>query len=87
MLSYNEKFHSITLSFADGGEQYSAKEIVQQLWGPGAGGRDGIAGSPRGQEMTQEDLAKAFEKVMSLDKPEHAHENPAQDAQNYDDER
>lgn len=87
VLSYNEKFHSITLSFADGGEKYSAKEIVQQLWGPGAGGRDGIAGSPRGQEMTQEDLAKAFEKVMSLDKPEHAHENPAQDAQNYDDER
>lgn len=64
-VSYNEKFHSITVAFADGGREnggeHSAREIVQHLWGPEAGGRDGIAGSPRGQEMTREDFDKAID--------------------------
>ena len=66
VVSYNEKFNSITLSFADGGEEFSAREIVQSLWGPEAGGRDGIAGSPRGQEMTMGDLKEISEKVSDM---------------------
>ena len=58
-LTFNEKFKAITIAFADGGQTNSAKAIVQQLWGPEAGGRDGIAGSPRGVEMTQADFEKA----------------------------
>lgn len=46
------------LAFEDGGKQLNAKEIVQELWGPEAGGREGIAGSPRNVEMTKNDLAK-----------------------------
>lgn len=57
-VTYNEKFKSITLAFEDGGKQLNAKEIVQELWGPEAGGRKGIAGSPRNVEMTKNDLAK-----------------------------
>lgn len=57
-ITYNEKFKSITLAFEDGGKQLNAKEIVQELWGPEAGGREGIAGSPRNVEMTKDDLAK-----------------------------
>lgn len=57
-VTYNEKFKSITLAFEDGGKQLNAKEIVQELWGPEAGGREGIAGSPRNVEMTKNDLAK-----------------------------
>lgn len=57
-ITYNEKFKSITLAFEDGGKQLNAKEIVQELWGPEAGGREGIAGSPRNVEMTKDDLAR-----------------------------
>lgn len=57
-VTYNEKFKSITLAFEDGGKQLNAKEIVQELWGSEAGGREGIAGSPRNVEMTKNDLAK-----------------------------
>lgn len=57
-VTYNKKFKSITLAFEDGGKQLDAREIVQELWGPEAGGREGIAGSPRNVEMTKDDLAK-----------------------------
>ena len=41
---------------ADGGKKVSAKELVQELWGNEAGGHPGIAGSPRGKEMTEKDM-------------------------------
>lgn len=67
-VSYNEKFQSITVAFADGGREnggeHSAREIVQELWGREAGGRDGIAGSPRGMEMSEKDFVDARELVM-----------------------
>lgn len=31
-ITYNEKFKSITLAFEDGGKQFNAREIVQELW-------------------------------------------------------
>lgn len=62
-ITYNEKFKSITLAFEDGGKQLNAREIVQELWGPEAGGREGIAGSPRNVEMTKDDLAKLVNEV------------------------
>lgn len=59
-VSFNTSMNSITVAFEDGGREQggllSAKEIVQELWGKEAGGRDGIAGSPRGQEMTEDDF-------------------------------
>lgn len=75
VVSYNEKFGSITLSFADGGKDFSAKEIVQSLWGPEAGGRDGIAGSPRGKKMTREDLKEIYAKVSDIYKEKERQED------------
>ena len=49
---------------ADGGKRVSAKELVQELWGNEAGGHTGIAGSPRGQEMTEKDM-KQLAKVVN----------------------
>lgn len=52
----NGKFKSVTVAMADGGKKISAKELVQELWGNEAGGHPGIAGSPRGREMTERDM-------------------------------
>ncbi len=58
----NGKFKSITVALADGGKEFqklglmTAKELVQKIWGPEAGGHPGIAGSPRGKEMDNRDL-------------------------------
>lgn len=79
---YNTKAKTISIGFYDGGKEaggkLSAKEIAQELWGPGAGGRDGIAGSPRGQEMKPEDFEKAkntcIERVAERVRAEQNHE-------------
>ena len=61
-VSLNGKFKSVTMALADGGKEFqdlgmeTSRELVQQLWGMEAGGHPGIAGSPRGREMTEEDL-------------------------------
>lgn len=54
---------SINVSFADVPTGTNARDIVQELWGPEAGGHAGIAGSPRGKAMTVRDLASAADLV------------------------
>lgn len=61
VVALNTKFSSITVSFADAPTGETAKDIVQSLWGLEAGGHAGIAGSPRGRVMTEEDLMLAVE--------------------------
>jgi len=56
IVALNTKFSSVTLSFADAPQGVSACTIVQGLWGELAGGHVGIAGSPRGEAMTSEDV-------------------------------
>jgi hypothetical protein len=59
---------SITISFANG--DGGADQIVKQMWGPKAGGRSGIAGSPRGVRLGLTDLAEAAKVVaQSLMQP------------------
>lgn len=72
----NGKFKSVTVAMADGGKKVSAKELVQELWGNEAGGHPGIAGSPRGKEITEKDmqqLAKAvnerYNKINEIAEP------------------
>ena len=57
------KLKCIIIAMSDGGKKISAKELVQELWGNEAGGHLGIAGSPRGQEMTEKDLQQLAELV------------------------
>jgi hypothetical protein len=63
VVALNTSQGSVTISFAAPIPGVSAKEIVQGLWGPEAGGRDGIAGSPRNRRMTGIDLHAAFAAV------------------------
>ena len=63
VVAFNEKFRSVTVSLADG-NRINCCKLVQKLWGPEAGGHAGIAGSPRGQEMTFEDAIVAFEEIL-----------------------
>lgn len=65
-ISFNTKTRAITLAFEDGGKRYHAAEIMQHLFGPEAGGREGIAGTPRGKEFTVLDLARTIEYVERL---------------------
>lgn len=58
---FNNKFKVITVACSN--EKIDARQLVQSLWGPEAGGHKGIAGSPRGQIMTLDDFAKAVNAV------------------------
>jgi hypothetical protein len=64
VVALNESQDSITISFATPIPGISAKDIVQSLWGPEAGGRDVIAGSPRNRKMDKADLAVAYATVV-----------------------
>lgn len=65
VVALNTKFKSVTVSLADPVEGVSCRDIVQRLWGPEAGGHAGIAGSPRGREMTASDAEAAFKAVQA----------------------
>ena len=61
--------HAVTVAFECGGNpSKSARAIVQGLWGPEAGGRDGIAGSPRGVVMGTKGLLDAVMKAEEADR-------------------
>lgn len=60
VVALNTKTKAITISLSDPINGVSAKDIVQSLWGPDAGGHSGIAGSPRGREMGMLDLDVAL---------------------------
>jgi hypothetical protein len=63
VVGFNPFHGTVTVSLADAVPGVSCREIVQSLWGPLAGGHAGIAGSPRGQVMTEEDVRAAVEAV------------------------
>lgn len=63
-VTLNTKFRAITVAFEDGGKNASAVEIVQKLWGDKAGGHAGIAGSPRGWEVSDEELEIALKQAV-----------------------
>jgi hypothetical protein len=62
-VSLNTTSGAVTVSFADGGKRVNARDLVQRLWGPEAGGHAGIAGSPRGTVMTPRDAQEAVRAV------------------------
>jgi hypothetical protein len=60
IVSFQTKSGAIIVSLDEPIPGVSCKEIVQKLWGLEAGGRDGIAGSPRDRRrMTVQELANA----------------------------
>ena len=65
VVARNTKMGSVTVSLADPIEGVVCRDIVQALWGMEAGGHAGIAGSPRGQEMSTADLDACVEAVVA----------------------
>lgn len=63
VVGFNPQRKSVTVSRA-GDEGISCSDFVQRLWGPGAGGRDGIAGSPRDEDKTLDDAREAYEALV-----------------------
>ena len=63
VVAFRNDNETVTLSLADPIEGVSCEQVAQALWGPEAGGRDVIAGSPRGQKMTMEAADMAAHKL------------------------
>jgi len=63
IVAYCTRNGTITISRESDAVKFNARELVQQLWGPEAGGHPGIAGSPRNRRMTATDLAEARNRV------------------------
>jgi hypothetical protein len=61
VVALNTKTGAVTLSLEGPTFGVSCRDIAQKLWGPEAGGHDGIAGSPRERTMTAADAADAVE--------------------------
>ena len=59
VVTYNEKWKSISVSLAEPIKGFSCREVVQELWGDEAGGHQNIAGSPRGLPMSEEQFYQA----------------------------
>jgi hypothetical protein len=67
IVAFNTTHKTVTLSSANPSTAgFSCGEVVQALWGPQAGGRAGIAGSPRRKEMTMTDARKLWHHVRHL---------------------
>lgn len=64
VVAYNHKSGAITISLESAIEGVSCRDIVQRLWGSEAGGKDVIAGSPRGKAMGGQDVHNAFQAVV-----------------------
>jgi len=57
--SYTRSTGAVAISLADPIPGVSCRAILQELWGPEAGGQDGIAGSPREKRMEESALYEA----------------------------
>ncbi len=66
IVTLNKENARITISFADPIPGLSCRTIVQDIFGPEAGGHDGIAGSPRGEAMTIEHFNHVHRTVCQL---------------------
>lgn len=63
VVAWNTETGTITISLAESLPGVSCRDIVRTLWGAQAGGHDGIAGSPRGRRMTEEEWEDAIRAV------------------------
>ena len=66
VVALNTKFGSITVSRESDAVLFNCREFVQELWGPEAGGHDGIAGSPREKEFNFDDVKGAFVAAVKI---------------------
>ena len=65
VITYDEKYKNIRISTADSIPNLSCRRLVQEWWGDRAGGHDQIAGSARGQIMSEDQFKEATEKFIA----------------------
>lgn len=83
----NQDTRSITVAFADGGKECRAVDVVQELWGPEAGGHYGIAGSPRNWDISKEEIEQEFIKTIDyVTEQVREQEQTLEEEYDYDDE-
>ena len=61
-ITVDEKYKKIRISTADHIKNLSCRRLVQAWWGDRAGGQDQIAGSARGQIMSEDQFKEAIER-------------------------
>lgn len=66
VFAHNLTSGACTLSRADDNVPFDCAKIMQALFGPEAGGRSGIAGSPRGRKYTEEEFNNALDKLIKI---------------------
>jgi len=66
VIALNTTTGAITLSWENGGvNRPSAEKVMQAAFGSQAGGREGIAGTPRGATFVEDDLEKVLSAIAS----------------------
>lgn len=63
VVAHNKHVGTITVSLESPISGVSCRDVVQGLWGDLAGGHPGIAGSPRGRVMTEDDVGDCVEAI------------------------
>ena len=63
---FNQKTNSIVISFKDGGEKHSARDVARELWGKFAGGWSATAMSPRGWQKSDFEVEEEFERAVEV---------------------
>ncbi|MDR1540618.1 MAG: hypothetical protein LBU32_21975 [Clostridiales bacterium] len=76
VVSWNKKYGSVTISFADGGKEHSAANMARELWGDLAGGHRGIAGSPRCWGLPEPQMEIEFRRAIEAVSSLHANARP-----------
>lgn len=64
VITYDEKYKTIRISTANPIPNLSCRRLVQEWWGDRAGGHDQIAGSARGQIMSEDQFKEATERFI-----------------------
>lgn len=66
IVGYNSERKSITISKESDNIDFDCNAYVKSQWGEAAGGHIGIAGSPRGVEMTFEEAERVFNDIAGI---------------------
>jgi len=65
IVTWSREWNNILISFEDAGDKNDASVIARKLWGDLAGGHAGIAGSPRGWKLSEDQMQAEFEKAIA----------------------
>ena len=65
VITYDEKYKTIRISISDPIADLSCRRLAQEWWGDRAGGHTQVAGSARGQIMSEDQFKEATERFIN----------------------